>query len=180
MVRESYISFSPALVNYDVIKWKHFPRYWPFVRRINRSPVNPPHKGQWRGDLVFSLICAWINAWVSNRQAGDLGRYRVHYDVIVMSIWADVLAVMNYQSWTIYGISTVEIRCWNVKLTDIHLFRCVIILLLFEIVWNDITMIVIFVIRHTPRLLYRFTGRHLFSFYCNIVYEDPLECSFPT
>ena len=30
----------------DVIKWKQFPRYWPFVRRIHRSPVNSPHKGQ--------------------------------------------------------------------------------------------------------------------------------------
>ena len=27
----------------DVIKWKHFPRYWPFVRGIPRSPVNSPH-----------------------------------------------------------------------------------------------------------------------------------------
>ena len=51
----------------DVIKWKHFPRYWPFVRGIHRSPVNSPHKGQWRGDLMFSLICAWINDWVNNR-----------------------------------------------------------------------------------------------------------------
>ena len=30
----------------DIIKWKHFPRYWPFVRGIHRSPVNSPHKGQ--------------------------------------------------------------------------------------------------------------------------------------
>ena len=30
----------------DVIKWKHFPRNWPFVRGIHRSPVNSPHKGQ--------------------------------------------------------------------------------------------------------------------------------------
>ena len=45
----------------DVIKWNHFPRYWPFVRGIHRSPVNSPHKGQWRGALMFSLICAWIN-----------------------------------------------------------------------------------------------------------------------
>ena len=45
----------------DVIKWKHFPRYWPFVRGIHRWPVNSPHKGQWRGALMFSLICAWIN-----------------------------------------------------------------------------------------------------------------------
>ena len=33
----------------DVIKWKHFPRYWPFVWGIHRSPVNSLHKGQWRG-----------------------------------------------------------------------------------------------------------------------------------
>ena len=68
----------------DVIKWKHFPRYWPFVRGIHRSPVNSPHKGQWRGSLMFSLICAWINRWVNNGEAGDLRRYRTHYDVIVM------------------------------------------------------------------------------------------------
>ena len=30
----------------DVIKWKHFPRYWPFMRGIHRSSVNSPHKGQ--------------------------------------------------------------------------------------------------------------------------------------
>ena len=68
----------------DVIKWKHFPRYWPFVRGIHRSPVNSPHKGQWRGALMFSLIYAWMNCWVNNLEAGDLRRYRVHYDVTVM------------------------------------------------------------------------------------------------
>ena len=71
----------------DVIKWKHFPRYWPFVRGIHRSPVNSPHKGQWRGALMFSLICVWINAWVNNREAGDLRRRRAHYDVIVIIAW---------------------------------------------------------------------------------------------
>ena len=68
----------------DVIKFKHFPRHWPFVRWIHRSPVNSLHKGQWRGAFMFSLICAWINLWVNNREAGDLRRYRAHYDVIVM------------------------------------------------------------------------------------------------
>ena len=72
-------------VHDDVIKWKHFPRYWPFVREIHRSPVNFPHKGQWRGALMFTLICARMNGWVNNREAGDLRRYLVHYDVIVMS-----------------------------------------------------------------------------------------------
>ena len=68
----------------DVIKWKHFPRYWPFVRGIHRSPVNFPHKGQWRGALLFSFICVWINDWVNNLEAGDLRRNRARYDVTVM------------------------------------------------------------------------------------------------
>ena len=68
----------------DVIKWKHFPRCWPFVRGIPRWPVNSPHKGQWRGALIFSLISAWINGWVNNPEAGDLRRHHAHYDVIVM------------------------------------------------------------------------------------------------
>ena len=68
----------------DVIKWKHFPRYWPFVRGIHRSPVNSSHKGQWRGALMFSLICTRINGWVNNREAGDLRRHRACHDVTVM------------------------------------------------------------------------------------------------
>ena len=74
----------------DVIKWKHFLRYWPFVRGIHRSPVHSPHsdrwiprtKGQWRGALMFSS--PWINGWKSNRKAGDLRWYHAHYDVIVL------------------------------------------------------------------------------------------------
>ena len=72
------------LTHDDVIKWKHFPRYWPFVRGIHRSPVTSPHKGQWRGALMFSLICVWINGWINNRETGDLRRYRALYDVTVM------------------------------------------------------------------------------------------------
>ena len=72
------------LTHYDVIKWKHFPRNWQFVRGIHRSPVNFPHKGQLRGALMYSLICVWINGWVNNREAGDLRRYRAHDDVTVM------------------------------------------------------------------------------------------------
>ena len=71
----------------DVNKWKDFPRYWPFVRGIHRSTVNSPHKCQWRGTLMFSLICVWINGWVNSSAAGDLKRYRAHYDVTVMFIF---------------------------------------------------------------------------------------------
>ena len=71
----------------DVIKWKHFPRYRPYVRRIHRSPVNSPHKGQWRRTLMFSLIFARINGWVKTGEIGDLRRHHAHYDVIVMENW---------------------------------------------------------------------------------------------
>ena len=57
VVPESSLWSLPDQVYHDdVIKWKHFPRYWPFVRGIHRSP--------WRGDLR---------------------RHRAHYDVTVMS-----------------------------------------------------------------------------------------------
>ena len=51
-------------------------------------PVTSPHTGQWRGAWMFSLICAWINGWVNNRDAGDLRRNRAHYDVSVIVFWS--------------------------------------------------------------------------------------------
>ena len=67
-----------------VIKLKHLPRYWQFVRIIHWSPVNFPYKGLWRGALLFTLICSWIKDWVNNREAGDLRRHHAHYEVIIM------------------------------------------------------------------------------------------------
>ena len=52
--------------HYDVIKWKHFPRYWPFVRGIHRSPLNSPHKGQWRGTLMFFFNLR-LDKWLSKQ-----------------------------------------------------------------------------------------------------------------
>ena len=71
------------------ISWRrhqmeNFPRYWPFVRGIHRSPVNSLHQGQWRGALLFTLMSVWIYGWVNNGEAGNLRRHRTHYDVIVM------------------------------------------------------------------------------------------------
>ena len=59
-------------------------------------PVNSPHKGQWRDAFMFSLVCAWINRWVNNCEAGDLRRYRTHYDVIVMKMTAKTSLVRGY------------------------------------------------------------------------------------
>ena len=73
----------PCSAHDDVIKWKHFPRYWPFGRGIHRwIPITKAR--QWHGALIFSMICAWTNDWVNNRDAGDLRSHRAHYDVIVM------------------------------------------------------------------------------------------------
>ena len=151
----------------DVIKWKHFSRYKPFVRGIHRWPVNSPQKGlvtrkasdaelwfffdlrlnnvwvnnreagdwrrhrahyevtimgllaicagnspvngefphkcQWHGALMFSLICAWINSWVNNREAGDLRPYRARSDVSGMNC-------VNLQWMTRERVSC---RCWS-------------------------------------------------------------------
>ena len=62
----------------DVIKWKHFPRNWPFVRGIHRSGP-----GEFPTQRPVTPV-TWINRWVNNHEAGDLRRYRAHYDVIVM------------------------------------------------------------------------------------------------
>ena len=104
----------------DVIKWKHFPRYWPFVRGIHRSPVNSPHKGQWRGALMFTLIWARIHCWVNTREAGDLRRYPAHCDVRVMGrvplylFWVTLTLLESHEC----ALRTVVIlmpRCWSTK-----------------------------------------------------------------
>ena len=103
------------------MKSKHFPRYWPFVRGIHRSALNSPHKGQWRGALMFSLICVWITCWTNNRGAGDLRRHRAHYDVTLMPfyeskteiavgdilshsgiIWSRFVILVNYSNFSMH------------------------------------------------------------------------------
>ena len=61
----------------DIMKWKHFRMAGPLW--IHRPPVDSTHKGQWHGDLMFSLICARTNGWGNNRATGNLRRHRAHY-----------------------------------------------------------------------------------------------------
>ena len=81
-VRSIYVSSCRA----EFTWWRHqmetFSALLAFLRGIHRWI--PFTKGQWRGALMFSLICAWINGWVNSREAGDLRRHRAHYDVTVM------------------------------------------------------------------------------------------------
>ena len=71
-------------------KWKHL-----LALCAENSPVNSPHKGQWRRALMLSLICAWINVWVNNHEAGDLRRYRARCDVTVM-YWSFVGGIYRW------------------------------------------------------------------------------------
>ena len=120
----------------DVIKWKHFPRYWPFVRGIYRSPVNSPHKGQWRGALMFSLICVWINGWVNNREAGDMRRHRVHYEVTILLYFYYlrwdyyiscrsldfILIFIIFQPWTHLSFVSATWNIWHPQRHLIHIW----------------------------------------------------------
>ena len=82
----------------DVIKWKHFPRNWPFVRGIHcDAPVT-------QSFVVFFDLRP--NKRLSNNdEAGDLRRYRAHYDVIVMEVFnGTVFGTVIMHSFIIYGI----------------------------------------------------------------------------
>ena len=67
-------------------------------RGIHWSPVNLPHKGQWRGALMFSLICAWTNGCTNNPESDDLRQHHAYCDVTVMTaaiIWLNAQAPVN-------------------------------------------------------------------------------------
>ena len=72
--------------------------------------MNPPHKGQWRTALIFPFICAWINGWVNNREAGDLRRHRTHYDVIVMWVNNDSPYLVIKYTMKIESVTTTSVE----------------------------------------------------------------------
>ena len=91
---------SPTSI-FPVSWWRHqmetCSRHWLLC---GDSPViagNSPHTDQWRGALMFSLICAWTNGWVNNQGAGDMRRHRAHYDVTVM--WCRIVIQWFGQPW---------------------------------------------------------------------------------
>ena len=54
------------------------------MQGIHLSPVDSPHKGQWCGAFVFSLICTLTNGWINNQDPGDLRLHHTYYDISVM------------------------------------------------------------------------------------------------
>ena len=79
-------------------------------------------KDQWRGALMFTLICARINGWVNNCEAGDLRRNRAHYDVIIM-YWNGTQILDCFKDFFlntyfgIYGSVSEDYRGWTVRTT---------------------------------------------------------------
>ena len=62
--------------------WRHLMETFSALLAICAG--NSSHKGQWRGALMFSLICIRTNGRVNNGEAGDLSRHSAHYDVTLM------------------------------------------------------------------------------------------------
>ena len=84
----------------DFVKWKHFPRYWPFVRGIHRSPVISPRKGQWCGALVFSFYLR-LNKWLSKQSWGWW------FETLSRPLWRHCNErFKSYFTWALYSGTT--------------------------------------------------------------------------
>ena len=73
------VSISMRGTHYDVIEWKIFLRYWPFVQVIHQSPVNFRHKGLWRRVLMF--------LWSALEQAVNKQSRRRGFETQSRSLW---------------------------------------------------------------------------------------------
>ena len=83
----------------DVIKWKHFLRYWPFVQGIHRWI--PLTKASDVGTLMFSLICS-LKKWLSKQSWGWW------FEMPLGSLWRHCNAHNTY----IYP-KNISLMCWN-------------------------------------------------------------------
>ena len=96
----------------DILKWKSYPCYWPLVRGIHRSPMNSPHKGEWHGALIFSLI--WTNGWANNRDAGQ------GYETPSRSLWRHCNVMINRERC----ISLWGTWCIHVYQNNLFVYHC--------------------------------------------------------
>ena len=104
--------------------WRHqtetFSALLAICARNSPVPVNSPHKGQWCGTLMFSLISAWINGSANNPEAGDLRRNRAHYDVIVM--W-QAIVILSLEYWFNSNNKTVLLLNWALGAVAVMTFN---------------------------------------------------------
>ena len=86
---ENFDTVIESIIHDDVITWKHFLCCWPFMRGIHRSPVNFPHKDQWRGALMFFYLRP--NKWLSKQWR------RLWFETPSGSLWRHCNVM---ESWT--------------------------------------------------------------------------------
>ena len=96
--------------------WRHQMVTFSLCAGIHRWPVISPNERQSRWALTYSLICAWINRWVNNRDAGDLRHHRGDYDVIAMTIWASI------RLWSVQGNQYCDV-CYDIVFRGWKLLR---------------------------------------------------------
>ena len=89
------------------------PSWWRHQMETFSALLDSPYKGQWRGALMFPLICAWTNGWANKGDTGDLRRHRAHYDVTVMV------------SKNLLTFCTPKYRCYKKNPTVISAANCV-------------------------------------------------------
>ena len=138
----------------DVIKWKHFPRYWPVVRGIHRWPVNSPHKGQWRRALMFDLRLnqrlskQWWGWWSEtlssslSRHCNGIKEWYIPVDSVVYIYFRTlqvsfffhnntpescIIVIILVCVWfqTIFGKSKCQIRVFSLCFPNIRIFLSV-------------------------------------------------------
>ena len=120
---------------------------------------NSLHKGQWRGALMFSLICVWINDWVNNREADDLRRYRGHYDVTVM-IKIETFFQVPSAKWQPFCLGPIVFTQFPILGWDIHM-----------VLPEPIPITLVYNTTHQLGFLYRFrTSRRNVDFPITIVF----------
>ena len=76
------------------------------------------HKSQWRGALIFSLICVWTNSWANNQDSGDLKRHRAHFDVTVVT--AGLFSICSkkglIEAVSVQGYRLISIRIPSIRI----------------------------------------------------------------
>ena len=115
-----------------------FPAYSILSSAVPLDCGNSLHKGQWRGALIFSLICARINGWVNIDEAGDLRRHRAHCDVTVMVLKSHeiLFGPQNEYATLFTPLDVVVFTPWDVVVSNTsssNIFEQVISRIFFEI-----------------------------------------------
>ena len=93
----------------DVIKWKHFPRNWPFVRGIHRSPVNSPHKASdaelWC--LLWSVPEQTVEQKQLSRRGFEMSSRSFWHTVMIHVFVCFIKTIQHNKDWRYYtsGIS---------------------------------------------------------------------------